>query len=468
MDPLSALLIPDSFTSSMTPTHKHKKPSPLEEKTSSIFYDAVARPTRTFRHSRVTDQPFKKKSRKILPFGSNLTPSVQLDLLAKEKNLLNPELAKQHAFLRIQIFYLEAIALQGLGTRSDGTLEKDLHVTASHARKQGGKGSKGTHAAHANTIGGLADNKRELVLSEIVNENKLTPRKRKILNEVARGAKEEDFELLISPNKDIVIKTFNRIWRKNSSEESLFEGSRFNDTANSTNELPGALNMQCDCLLEQAIRPQAEELIKSVMFNQMTAEEATIIYLNKIKEHFENILPKIADCIDEMKNYKTDLINFFQTEAINDLKLSILDDFGLTLKKIMKFELTIIPTQSWQKGTRERSLKNNFDFLKFMQEQLVTGIIIKDDLSDSMKKKLLPALQEISKKIEILDNLDKYCFLELCGTDLPNFAMLAGTYDKENHKHVMFSPNRRESLQMSLIHTKTPTKKNIKKPEFRF
>lgn len=439
-------------------------PSFLEEKTSTLFENTSKGMSqkRQNKKYKATAHPTFKKSRKIIPFASNRTPSVQLDPKDKAQNLLNPELAIEHACLRPQIFYSVAFALQDLGKRSDGSLEKDLYVTTSHARKQGGQGSNGTHAAHANTAGGLADNKRELILSEIVNENRVTPLKRKVIKAVARKCTEEDLELLISTDKELVKAVFNRIWPKHYAEESLFEGSRLNDIANTTHELPGALNLQCDCSLEQTVRPYVAELFRDVMHGKITPEDATQLYVDMILNHFTIIIPRIENYISCMENYDLELSKYFPLNVVNKLNAKSLSDFKENLNTLKDFENELVPAQSWKNKLGLQTFKFNTALIENAGNYLESGLdheaffLWLTAFLESVK-------QEISKKIISLKNLLQYCTLELEGTQLPDFAKLCGKYDSEKRAHVMLSPPSREAFQMALIHTQTPPQKTKRK-----
>lgn len=447
--PVKAPLLTEMKTPDETPVLSKFKPSSL-----SKF--KLSSPLRT--------------TRQILPFTKNLTPSVQLDPSEKADNIFNRELAVEHAAVRIQIFYIKAMAVYNFGKRSDGSIEEDLVVDVGHARKQGGQGSNGTHAAHADTAGGLFDNKRELIRSQILEENVITPKKRKIIQAVSRESEEDtekDMGLLLSSNKKIAKTAFNRIWPKLYAEESFFEASRLNDVANTTHELPAELNLQCDCALERAVRPHISEIFKDIMKGNISPEDATKLYVTMIKTYFIETIDKLKKHICKMETYHANIIDF-DLKGLSKSTQKPCKDLKKDVEELKKSEALLVPIPKWKENYDIKLFQKNTSFLDLTAE-ILKAQKAKDSSANLhlLREKQIvhhkQATNEILQKINSMTNLLIYCETELEGTIVPEFEKLCGKYDPDTKKHVMLSPSSREEFQYSLIHTKTPPKQKPKK-----
>ena len=120
--------------------------------------------------------PYVSGRRKIFSYKSNATASIDV------KSIHHLETSvKEHAGLRIQLFYIKALALWQKATRTQGSPAKP-RVWVDRARAQGGRSTvKGVHAAHADANAGLTEDRRTLILEELFTEQRITPIKKKLL-----------------------------------------------------------------------------------------------------------------------------------------------------------------------------------------------------------------------------------------------------------------------------------------------
>lgn len=446
-------LLPFDYVSPSLTISPSKKPLSLEEKTSTATLGAHKN---TFANSKYGRKKFR---RQVFSSTRNLTPSVQSNCSAK--NPLDPEMVIQHAYLRIQLLYIEAVARQGLGIRNDESKQEALNVTVSHARKQGGEGSKGNHAAHANAASGLADNMRDLICSQIQKEKQVTPKKRNIILHAARNCTEKHLELLTS--SDDMETIFNSIWPKRYAEESLLESSRFHNIANTTHELPAALNLQCDSPLEQVIRPDVATLFRKVMFNELTPQAATQEYVNMILVHFDNVIPEIMASIANIEKYSAEWSTTFHSDNLDKLTETALKELEKKLMVLKDPEQIQTPISNWIPPESKNIFKINIRFLEKARQRIEKGVS-NEGFSSWFTKNQPKAQKEISKILSLTKNILNYCEWEKKGTRLPEFEMLSGTYNKETNMHVMLSPESNKKFQMSLFRAQTPIKKIKKNP----
>ncbi len=221
-----------------------------------------------------------KKSRQIISATKNNTPTVTHHDDLKEA-------ITEHAHLRIQLFYLSAMALYKRALRSDGSVS-DVHVKVTGATMQISQGNRENHAAHASAAASTVDNLKELIILQIQKEA-LTPLKSKLLS--AMGLSEQDLNAIDEKHEDIkfVRKMINTYWP----HESLLAGSELELTLNTTNNLPAGLNLGCDLSLEKKIRPLIAEIIGLVMKGQLEPQQATLRYVTAVQEHFKEKITHI-------------------------------------------------------------------------------------------------------------------------------------------------------------------------------
>ena len=215
----------------------------------------------------------KSTGRIISSYAANKAPSS-----SQVTNLVDG--IREHAHLRLQIFYAVAIKVYGLAKRSNGDVT-DIDVWVARATKQDGQGTKDEHAAHANTAAGLSDNLKSHYEKQIVKEG-ITPVKKRYLTQVRNLSNEDMTEL---QNKHADEKFVHEIIEKNWPGNSAISGTEFEDQINATDKLPRALNIGCDLTLEKAIRPYVASLIKGVMTEALGSREATDLYTKTIQEH---------------------------------------------------------------------------------------------------------------------------------------------------------------------------------------
>lgn len=234
-----------------------------------------------------TPLPSNKRKREIKP--AHLAPS-----LTKVDRL--DETIREHAFTRIQIFFVTSMAFYQRALRTSGAITQ-VSVNIRGAVMQVGQGNKENHAAHANAGAYVVDNLKENILKQI-DENGLSPKKRKILKE--KGVSEENLKQIDKhhKNKQLVAKIVNHVWV----HESLLRFTEIELLSNLTNQLPALLNLGCDLPLEKKIRPEMEKLYASCMKGEIKPEKATDALILIIQNHFKSKIEELKQSINSCKN----------------------------------------------------------------------------------------------------------------------------------------------------------------------
>lgn len=394
----------------------------------------------------------KKDSRQVFSYNTNHTPSCRANSSSEEEGTI------QHAFFRIQLFYLEAEARYGTGLRSDGT-KQPICLKVSGARKQGGKGSLTHHAAHPNTVSGLTDNVRELFSKQIKDENRLTPKKSDLIKAIS-GCTDEELDALTDANIDFD-EVFNQIWPIDFAEESLLERSRFHNIANTTNELPVALNLNCDVPLERSIRTKVAELFKRIMHSEVGPTHATQEYVKMILDHFDEVIPLITTAISHLEEYKKEFSAIFTAGNLEKARKNVKerDKLRKNISKLIKKVQLLHDKLSFASSQpSSSSFPINKEFLDECIRLIKDGKLaqldkyVRDNLSKT-KRELTDTTSELN---EILD----YNEWERKGTCTPEYEKLTGFYNKATNTHEMLSPSKKGSVKRALFRAPTPQKKS--------
>lgn len=232
-----------------------------------------------------------------------MAPSVQNESPSKDIIHLKGMVA-QHAYMRIQLFYMCALSLEKLALRSDGTT-RNIEVKIAAARLQCGQGTDGTHAAHSNAAAGASDNLKKLLIQEILDDQFYTPQKRKML--MSRGFSEEDLTQLLNLTTDesAFLELFYQIWPSYARQpESINEDTEGHIiTSGTTTEVPRIVNLVCDKRLENAIRPIICDLYARIMKGDISPEDATKEFHSIVKNHFMTATTNIEQRITDLKTY---------------------------------------------------------------------------------------------------------------------------------------------------------------------
>jgi len=249
----------------------------------------------------------EKKGREIVAYSKNLAPSVKkVDDLADE--------IIQHSNVRIQLFFLTAIALFGRAVRTKGS-PSEVIVEVKGANRQVGQAKRksGNHAAHSNASANVVDNWKDLCIKQIVNEG-LTPKKEQFLSKAKKIPLKILKELQAKHNdQQFVMNTINSYWPEN----SLLEGTRLIYILNSTTQLPAALNLVCDRKLEMKIRPKMAELFRKVMRGELSPREATKLYVQEIRSHFTVCIKELTEkTIESPHDEKAKKQLFYHTKEL--------------------------------------------------------------------------------------------------------------------------------------------------------
>lgn len=397
----------------------------------------------------------EKTTRINWPYESNETASTQAAGFQ-----LDLESVRNHAYLRIQLFIVTALALHNISSFSAKAKAKILGATA-----QGGTGSFGRHAAHAHTASGLTDNMRDLIqediaLHGITEKTEFMLRAKGFTGEMLEGLN----QLYLMGEKDpelkqnvpaIIAKIFHKTWRlRKQYRHSVLEQTNTEKTVNATTELAPQLNLQCDGLLEKAIRPALlPQLYQSLMLGAIDPEAAGKEYVDMIRVYFLKVIPEFQQKITELEQYSKLIISYIE----NSPSLKKKDRKAALRTLDMWLELITIS---------DLIPKIHLDKCR---------LYIKNSLREcagkSNKKKTpkdLSVMNEVSRTIKKLQLLLEYHELELSGTKEPPFLMLAGKYNplKKTHEPLTTPERRRQQARLlrrddlpSPVQPETPFKK---------
>lgn len=368
----------------------------------------------------------------VSPHSANLSPSLQAD--PAQSIMQQRMLTRHHAEMRIQIFYMCALYINGLGVRSDETQRK-VEVAIGHARLQCGQGSNGNHAAHDNAAAGGYDNLKQLFMQEVITEKLFTDKKKKFLLE--RGFSEETFLQLIalSTDESAFQQFFNYIWNSRNNEPApVFEGTPTENYANATTELPRTLNLVCDKRLENYIRPIVCNLYKSIMLKDkkseeyVSPEEATEIYKALVKGHFETAIPKIEQRLADMDAYIINLTILREKKYLRNDKekwVKLIDETANIKKGLSKNIHDGVP-------------KVEFKGVGYLFEK--TKETSTDDLVLSVKTKLQDYYEKIKTQVdakkEMLNQLLQFTKDESEGTIIPPFELYKRVKNNQSFEEI--------------------------------
>lgn len=247
------------------------------------------------------------KARIIHSHEQNLAASV-----SEVKDL--PDGIREHAHLRIQMFYAVAIQVLGVAKRTNGDVT-DIKVWVGRATKQDGQGTREEHAAHSNAAAGLSDDLKENYIKQIIDDG-ITPVKAGVLSRIRNLSADELIELHENhTDEEFVQDVIDRVWPGN----SAISGTELEDQINATDRLPRSLNLGCDLLLEKSIRPYIAELMTRVMKGEIEPREATDLYVKAIQDHFASKLEEIGGKIEILK--KEDKKDTFAIEKLEKQQL---------------------------------------------------------------------------------------------------------------------------------------------------
>lgn len=386
--------------------------------------------------------------RKIFSYKSNATASVDLESITHLETAV-----KEHAGLRIQLFYIKALALWQKASRTAGSPAK-LQVWVDRARTQGGRSKvKGVHAAHADANAGLTDDRRTLIVEELLTEQRITPIKKKLLTTI--GFTEIDVENIqewidgetLSDHRffDDLQERFDKIDRLFQSrwpQLSLLEGSQVEVTASATTALPRTLNLQCDKGLEIATRPQAALLYKKCMQGKLSPKEISIEYVKLVQTHFCKVQQNLHNAIKKFENFTIHAKKIFLQESVQKHSPKSLDK---NLKKIQSLWMHL---QTYKLGVpkmvlplSERYFLRGGDGTK--REQTLSRLS-----TLRTRKVTLDGLEaEWNKYKQLLQELLDYATWEKEGSLLPDLRAMV-RYTSPQSKKIR-TPTKEEILEMS-------------------
>lgn len=209
---------------------------------------------------------------------------------------------REHAHMRLQLFYAEAMLIAGVAKRTNGTTT-DIDVWVGRATKQDGQGDRKNHAAHSNAASGRRDDLKEHYIQQIVDEG-VTPVKSQVLSRIRHMPTPEKERLQQNHSNEALVRAaIEKIWTGN----SVISNTEFEDQLNATDKLPRNLNLGCDLVLEKAIRPLVADLMMQVMKGIITPRDATDRYTTAIQDHFAEKLKEIKHKLKELK--KADMLD---------------------------------------------------------------------------------------------------------------------------------------------------------------
>lgn len=216
-----------------------------------------------------------RRIRKVIPINQNQAASVAIWQDVEEG-------LRQHAYLRIQLFLMGALAFWKKATRTRKPPE-EICLQIGPAKLQVGQANhRAYQAAHAHTAAGLVDNLKENIVKRITKDG-LSPIKSKIL--LAKGITEEQLLELDRNHQDgsFVEAVINKAWP----QSDLLGETSLELQLNATNCLPYQVNQICDSGLERKIRPLVVSLYTKVMRDELDPTAATKMYTKAVQDHFE-------------------------------------------------------------------------------------------------------------------------------------------------------------------------------------
>ena len=219
----------------------------------------------------------EKSSRKVIAAEKNVAPTVSDIVNLKEG-------VREHAYLRVQLFFVASLALWKKGVRSSGDYVA-LETNIQRAKCQVGRATNGYHAAHSNAAAGFVENRKENLIEELVEEG-ITPLKRKLL--LAKGISEAQLAQIEAKHshEKTVRQIIDTVWP----EKGILDGTPLELVLNATNSLPRAVNLQSDKPLEKRIRPFVADLYRQLMRGEIDPKKATSIYVTAIQNHFKETI----------------------------------------------------------------------------------------------------------------------------------------------------------------------------------
>lgn len=219
------------------------------------------------------------KGRVIRSLEENLTPS-QANITNVAQGVL------EHGGRRVEVFDYFIQRVHGIAVRSNGQ-PMDIKGFVEGAHLQQGKGSKEkeTHAAHVFPLAGFRENYKLVMVDQIVEEENITPQKKKYLEKVGATAQQiqDIYDHIHDP--DYVVDKIIEI----APGPSCFSHTYIEEVMNTTDELPEEVNLSVDCPLEKLIRPQVADLIIRCMKAEVTVQEARHEFVRLVSEGLTDI-----------------------------------------------------------------------------------------------------------------------------------------------------------------------------------
>lgn len=414
----------------------------------------------------------KHSNRKIISLSKNQTPS-------EASTQYDKELVKVHAYKRIQIFYIVALAYEGILVSSASKKRKlnqldpesnptnnpskfrkiaplpDLNIDIQGARAQVGKGKKtpqGTfHAAHSFLAPGLVDNVHEIMMHKISQDQIVTPKKKGFLEHKGFGKK--DILALEAANGSLkkIKEIFNKKFKN---YKNFLEDTDLMPLMNTTHQLPMAVNLQCDKSLENFARPKLIGILKKLITGFLDAKKATKLLLRIIKTHFRTVIPLINNRINFLETYQIKLKKIFSNKFVFSEK---------NLKQaVTKFYFLLNKIEKKHSGVTNIRLGANRAFVRELKNLSSNTQSNLSKIKKHLKKTIYQNLsREIDLQIRKMQSLLEYNALELKGSQLPDFNKISGKYDAITKVHHPLSPNSKQAEQLFLLKASPEVKKTL-------
>lgn len=389
--------------------------------------------------------------RKITLYSNNLSPSVQTSSTSPADLEKQKAMTVEHAYMRIQIFYVTVVSLYQLAKRTNGTIRENLAVKIYGARLQHGQGQSGMHAAHVSAGAGLSDRLKKILTEEILDEKEITPKKKNIL--LNRGFNEEQLGQLIDLTVDpsAFLQFFYEIWPSQGRQpESILENTDVGVvTSGTTTEVPRIVNLVCDKRLENVVRNTMCDLYTEVLQGILTPEEATIRYHGMVKKHFETAIPNIEQRISDLKTYAENL-KFFngysKQRPTNDDSWEVIITALIATKRRLR--------ANNHKGSPTVLFKNIGNLFQKSKKIKTSELILK--IKTRVKEKYDQIIEQVQEKKEKLEQVLQFTICENRGTVLPNFELLKRTNYSAPENQEPKDPPKKRSISSSVSTDETP------------
>jgi hypothetical protein len=366
---------------------------------------------------------------------TNISPA----LSHHDCRVIDPDRVRDLAFRRSCAFATLAKVLEVLNTYFKENTDRSLVITRGPTCFQVGQAHcGGCNANHWATTSQPLTNHIDLI-QERIKACGVTPKSKQILK--AKNFSSPIINEIDSHKNDPqkMLKIFNAHLERRESR-SVFANSRWEATHNGTIILPKAVN-NFDSTLENKIRPFEMGLFSQISNEEINSEEATKLYVAKVKEICNTLKEKYSNTVEAIANFLDveERIHRFQQNNKDEEELSNLqiDAYMNLIRELDGDRKTIGKISSLKKIIRERCRPYYALFL-LQQEQTKAENKRNGFSYEAFSEVIFGKWERIgSWKLEEAENLSQHAenllnvaILEEDATDVPDPLLLFGKYEE--------------------------------------